>query len=252
MTVEPDIATVPAVILAGGLATRLRPITEKIPKALVELAGRPFIDWQLDLLAENGIRQVVMCLGYLGEMVRDHCGDGGARGMEIRYSFDGDKLMGTGGAVRRAADASHLPADPAAPFWVMYGDSYMDIDYRAVLAAFATSGADGLMTVFRNEGRWDTSNVIFEGGRLVKYSKRDRSPAMRYIDYGVGILRRGTLGRVPGDWPHDLAELYSALVDEGRMIGYEVTNRFYEIGTPASLEEARQYLRTSGRFTTKR
>jgi NDP-sugar pyrophosphorylase family protein len=237
-----DIAAVPAVILAGGLATRLRPITERIPKALVDLAGRPFIDWQLDLLAENGIRSVVMCLGYLGEMVRDHCGDGAARGMRITYSFDGDKLMGTGGAIRRAADAELLPTDPAAPFWVMYGDSYMDIDYRAVLAAFAASSADGLMTVLRNEGKWDTSNVVFEAGRLVRYSKRDRSPAMRYIDYGVGLLRTAALSRVPADRPHDLAELYTALVDEGRMIGYEVTNRFYEIGTPASLEEARLYL----------
>src|SRR4051812_20862081 len=125
------IADVPVALLAGGLATRLRPITEKIPKAMVELAGKPFIDHQLALLHRNGIRRVVMCLGYRGEMVRDHCGDGSRYGMELHYSFDGDKLMGTGGALPRAAH----PLDGG--FSVMYRDSYMGIDYRAGLAAFA-------------------------------------------------------------------------------------------------------------------
>lgn len=224
-------------LLAGGLATRLRPVTEKIPKALVEVAGRPFIDWQLDLLARNGIRNVVMCLGYLGEHVRDHCGDGSRWGMRLSYSFDGDKLLGTGGAIKRAA---HLLDHEA--FWVMYGDSYMNIDYRAVLEAFSRSVVLGLMTVLRNEGKWDTSNVIFRDGRLERYSKRDRSPEMRYIDYGVQLLRAGALGRIPAGAVYDLADLYTGLVDDGQMMGYEVHNRFYEIGTPVSLEEARQYL----------
>ncbi len=238
MPVAPDISTVPVALLAGGLATRLRPITEKIPKALVELAGRPFIDWQLDLLAENGIRQVVMCLGYLGEMVRDHCGDGSSRGMTLQYSFDGEKLMGTGGAILRARP---MLGDA---FWVMYGDSYMDIDYPAVLAAFDRSKALGLMTILRNGNKWDTSNVIFQDGQLIRYDKRNRVPEMQYIDYGVGLLRSAVLDRIPADRPFDLAELYTQLVAEKQMIGYEVTQRFYEIGTPASLEEARQYLQT--------
>jgi len=238
MPVAPDISTVPVALLAGGLATRLRPITEKIPKALVELAGRPFIDWQLDLLAENGIRQVVMCLGYLGEMVRDHCGDGSSRGMTLQYSFDGEKLMGTGGAILRARP---MLGDA---FWVMYGDSYMDIDYPAVLAAFDRSKALGLMTILRNCNKWDTSNVIFQDGQLIRYDKRNRVPEMQYIDYGVGLLRSAVLDRIPADRPFDLAELYTQLVAEKQMIGYEVTQRFYEIGTPASLEEARQYLQT--------
>src|SRR5215213_3084972 len=136
------IADVPAAVLAGGLATRLRPITEKIPKALVDIDGRPFIDHQLALLRRNGIRRVVMCLGYRGEMVERHCGDGSRYGgMELQYSYDGETLMGTGGALRRAAP---LLGDV---FWVMYGDSYMDIDYAAVLAHYARSGAQGLMAV---------------------------------------------------------------------------------------------------------
>ena len=231
-----DIATVPVALLAGGMATRLRPITETIPKAMVEVAGRPFIDHQLDLLHRNGIRRVVMCLGYRGQQLEQHVGDGAARGMEIRYAYDGEKLMGTGGAVRRALA---LLGDV---FWVMYGDSYMDIDYGAVLDHFGHSGADALMTVLRNGDRWDTSNVVFRDGRLLRYDKKNRTPDMDYIDYGVALLRREAPERIPTDRPFDLAELYTSLVAGGRMIGYEVTNRFYEIGTPAALEEAARYL----------
>jgi NDP-sugar pyrophosphorylase family protein len=240
----PSIAEVPVALLAGGLATRLRPITQTIPKALVELAGKPFIDHQLALLRRNGVRTVVLCLGHLGEQVRDHCGDGSRYGLRLRYSFDGDKLMGTGGALVRATPM--LGESPDDPLWVMYGDSYMDIDYPAVLDAFARSDADGLMTVLRNGDRWDKSNVVFRDGRLVRYDKRNPTPDMDYIDYGVALLRRRTLNRIPTDWPSDLAELYTALVADGRMIGFEVTNRFYEIGTPASLDEARRYLEAKG------
>src|SRR5688572_27931943 len=233
-----DIANVPVALLAGGLATRLRPITEKIPKALVDIDGKPFIDHQLALLRRNGIRKVVMCLGYRGEMVQDHCGDGSRYEMELKYSFDGEKLMGTGGAIKRAA---HLLDEV---FWVMYGDSYMDIDYRAVLAFFDRSGAQGLMTVLRNANRWDKSNVVFRAGKLMRYDKRNATAEMDHIDYGVGILRRDVLAEVPEDQPFDLAALYTRMVDEGRMVGYEVTNRFYEIGTRDALEEARAYLAT--------
>jgi NDP-sugar pyrophosphorylase family protein len=183
----------------------------------------------------------VLCLGHLGEQVREHCGDGSRYGLRLRYSFDGEQLMGTGGALARAAPM--LGESPGDALWVMYGDSYMDIDYRAVLDAFARHGdADGLMTVLRNRDRWDKSNVVFRDGRLLRYDKRNPTPEMDYIDYGVALLRRRALDHIPADRPSDLAELYSALVAEGRMIGYEVTNRFYEIGTPASLEEARRYL----------
>jgi NDP-sugar pyrophosphorylase family protein len=231
-----DIADVPVALLAGGLATRLRPVTEKIPKALVELAGKPFIDHQLELLHRNGIRKVVFCLGYLGEMVEQHLGDGSRFGMQLKYAYDGDKLLGTGGAIKRAA---HLLDDV---FWVMYGDSYMDIDYPAVLNDFFARDVEGLMTVLRNNNQWDRSNVVFEGGNLVKYDKKNQTPDMHHIDYGVAVLRRSALDRIPPNQPYDLATLYTRLVAEGQMTGYEVTNRFYEIGTPASLEEARRYL----------
>jgi NDP-sugar pyrophosphorylase family protein len=223
------------------MATRLRPITETIPKAMVEVAGRPFIDHQLDLLRRNGVRRVVMCLGYRGEQLERHVGDGSGRGMHISYAYDGEVLMGTGGAVRRA-----LP-QLGDVFWVMYGDSYMDIDYRAVLAHFQVTGADALMTVLRNDNRWDKSNVVFRSGNLLRYDKKVQTPEMDYIDYGVAVLRRAAAARIPIDRPYDLAELYTSLVSEGRMIGYEVTQRFYEIGTPGALEETGRYLASRGR-----
>jgi N-acetyl-alpha-D-muramate 1-phosphate uridylyltransferase len=230
-----NIADVPVALLAGGLATRLRPITATIPKALVEVAGRPFIDHQLALLRRNGIRRVVLCLGYLGEQVQAHLGDGAAIGMELQYCFDGERLLGTGGALRRAMPLLGQVC------WVMYGDSYLDIDYRAVLGAFS-SDALGLMTVLRNGNRWDRSNVVFRAGQLLQYDKRAQTPEMAYIDYGAALLRDTAITRIPADQPYDLADLYSALVAERRMIGYEVTQRFYEIGSHEGLAETQAYL----------
>jgi NDP-sugar pyrophosphorylase family protein len=235
-----NMADVPAAVLAGGLATRLRPITEKVPKAMVEVAGRPFIDHQLTLLRRNGVRRVVLCLGYLGEQVEQHLGDGSAFGMEVRYSYDGDRLLGTGGALLRAAPL----LGPA--FWVLYGDSYMDIDYPAVLRHFAAGEHDGLMTVLHNENQWDRSNVLFRDGRLLEYNKRSPRPEMTHVDYGASLLRASALARLPADKPSDLADLYTALAAEGRMAGYEVTQRFYEIGSPHALRETHEYLLARG------
>jgi NDP-sugar pyrophosphorylase family protein len=231
-----NIADVPVALLAGGLATRLRPITETIPKAMVEICGRPFIDHQLRLLRRSGIRRVVLCLGYLGEQVRAYLGDGAALDMELRYSFDGEQLMGTAGALLRAAP--HL----GSVFWVLYGDSYLDIDYRGVLQHFAAAQAPALMTVLENANRWDVSNVLFCDGRLLRYDKRRPTPDMTFIDYGVALLRRTVLARVPPDRPADLADIYYALVEEGAMVGYQVFRRFYEIGSPGGLAETRAYL----------
>jgi NDP-sugar pyrophosphorylase family protein len=231
-----EISTIPVALLAGGLATRLRPITTTIPKALVEVAGRPFIEHQLLLLRHNGLRRVVLCVGYLGEQIEQHLGDGRAFDMEVRYSYDGDKLLGTGGALRRA-----LPLLDEA-FWVLYGDSYLDFDYPAVFRSFASGGALGLMTVMHNDGRWDRSNVVFRDGRLVCYSKRALTPDMHHIDYGAALLRREAALWLPAEQPSDLADLYGDLTAEGRMVGYEVTQRFYEIGSHEGLAETQAYL----------
>lgn len=232
------IGDVPAAILAGGLATRLRPITATIPKALVEIAGRPFLDHQLALLRRNGIRRVVLCLGHFGEQVEEHLRHHTPAGMEVRCSFDGPVLLGTGGALRRAA--AHL----GEVFWVLYGDSYLDIEYQAVLDAFQRHDALGLMTVMDNRNRWDRSNVVFQNGQLLRYDKKAQTTEMTHIDYGLALLRRAALERIPPDRPCDLADLYSALVAERRMVGHEVSKRFYEIGSPEGLEQTRAYLAT--------
>jgi NDP-sugar pyrophosphorylase family protein len=231
-----DIAAIPVALLAGGLATRLRPLTETVPKVMVEVAGRPFIDHQLALLRDHGIRRVVLCLGHLGEMVEEYLGNGTARGMELRYSSDGDRLLGTGGALRQAAPLLDKV------FWVLYGDSYLEIDYRAVLADLLRQDVLGLMTVMHNGDRWDRSNVLFRDGRVVYHSKRHRTPEMQHIDYGLSLLRREALAYLPPEGPCDLADLYGELIARGEMAGHEVMRRFFEIGSPAGLAETQAHL----------
>lgn len=226
----------PVALLAGGLATRLRPLTEKVPKALIEVAGEPFIVHQLRLLKREGVHHVVLCLGFLGEMVRDVVKDGSAYGLEVGYSFDGDRLLGTGGSIKRAMPG--LGDD----FFVLYGDTYLDIALAPVYATFRKSGAPALMTVFRNAGRWDTSNVIFDGAYVVRYDKRNPSADMLYIDYGIGLFARETIAGWPGE-TFDLAEVYAKLAERGELAGYEVSHRFYEIGTLKGLAETDAHLR---------
>ncbi|MEI8395755.1 MAG: nucleotidyltransferase family protein [Rhodospirillaceae bacterium] len=226
----------PVAILAGGLATRMRPLTETVPKALLEVTGEPFIAHQLRLLRREGVGRVVLCLGYLGEQVVDFVGDGGRFGLEVLYSHDGDRLLGTGGALRRA-----LPL-LGERFFILYGDSYLDIAFAPVATALTAGGWTGLMTVFRNEGRWDTSNVVFEDGRIVCYSKKASRSDMRHIDYGLGMLQAWVLAERPADQPFDLADVYAELVETGRLAGYEVSQRFHEIGSPKGLAETEAYL----------
>lgn len=229
----------PVAILAGGLATRLRPVSEKIPKSLIEVAGEPFLAHQLRMLASQGARRVVLCCGYLGEMVRDFAGDGSRFGLEVDYSFDGPALAGTGGALRQA-----LPL-LGERFLTIYGDSYLPTSYAAVDADFAASGLPGLMTVFHNEGRWDTSNVEFSGGRLLAYDKQHRTPRMRHIDYGLGGFHRDALLEYgPAEGAFDLAGLYGRLLAAGRLYGREVKERFYEVGSFAGIQELDAYLRS--------
>ena len=229
--------SLPLAILAGGLATRLRPLTEKIPKSLVEVAGKPFIVWQIELLRRNGVAHLVLCLGYLGGQVQAELGDGSRWGMQVDYIFDGPRLLGTGGALRRA-----LPRLGEA-FFVLYGDSYLDCDYAAVESAFRASGKLGLMTVFRNANLWDRSNVIFENGRIQCYDKKNLVPEMKHIDYGLGVLQASALERYPADRMLDLATVYQDLLAQDQLAGYEVSQRFYEIGSPAGLQETRDYIK---------
>lgn len=228
-------------ILAGGLATRLRPMTQTLPKSLLEVSGEPFVVHQLRLLKSKGIRRVVLCVGYLGEQVQSAIGDGSTLGLQVDYSFDGPALRGTAGAIRNA-----LPK-LGDSFFVMYGDSYLPCDYAAIARSFAAAGVLGMMTVFRNEGKWDTSNVEFEAGELeagkiLAYSKTNRTPRMRYIDYGLGGFRSEAFRDVPAGEARDLAEVYADLLQRKQLAAFEVHERFYEIGSPAGLQETSEFL----------
>jgi NDP-sugar pyrophosphorylase family protein len=225
------------VVLSGGLATRMRPMTETIPKALIEIAGKPFVYHQLKLLKAKGVSRVVMCLGYLGHMIEDYVGDGARFGLSVKYSYDGKTPLGTGGALKKAEKLLD------SVFFVLYGDSYLDIDYAAVECAYRTGGQPAMMTIYRNDGMWDTSNVIYEHGRLVYYSKQKRTPDMRYIDYGLGVLTLEVFADYKGKSEFDLADVYENLCEQEKLAGFEVHKRFYEIGSPNGLCDLEQYLR---------
>jgi N-acetyl-alpha-D-muramate 1-phosphate uridylyltransferase len=229
--VSAGISTYPVAILAGGLATRLRPLTEKIPKVLLPVAGKPFLGHQLELLRGQGIRRVILCLGHLGEMVMNEFGDGRAYGVELDYSFDGPKLLGTGGALRQA-----LPK-LGEKFFVLYGDSYLMTPFAPIAEAFERSGKRGLMTVYRNLGLYDTSNVVFRHGQIVTYDKKVRLPEMLHIDYGLSLFRGSVFSEWPAGQAFDLANVMTRLVAQHDLAGFEVPERFYEIGSHAGLAE---------------
>jgi N-acetyl-alpha-D-muramate 1-phosphate uridylyltransferase len=229
--------TLPVAILAGGLATRLRPITEQIPKALIDVAGKPFIVRQLELLRQHGLKRAVLCVGYLGEMVRDAVRDGSQWGMDIAYVSDGEKLLGTGGAVRNAL---HILGDR---FFVLYGDSYLDCDYAAIERAFLASGKLGMMTVLHNNNQWDRSNVLFREGKICLYDKQNAVLEMQHIDYGFSAFSARVFEDYPSHMVIDLADVYQELLRRNELAGFEVIQRFYEIGSLAGLEETRRYFR---------
>ena len=228
----------PVAILCGGLATRMYPVTRTLPKSLVEVAGEPFIFRQLRLLARNGIRDVVLCAGNMGEMIREKVGDGGQFAMRVGYSFDGDQLLGTAGALKKAL--SLLPD----AFFVLYGDSYLECDYRAVASAFALSEKrmPALMTVFENKNQFDSSNVVFRDGRIVRYDKKTCAGEMMYIDYGLSIVRDEALATVSLAQKTDLGDIFFNLAREGELMGFEVRNRFYEIGSQSGLAELERHI----------
>src|SRR5271166_2274707 len=204
----------PLALLAGGLSTRLRPATASLPKSLLKVGGEPFIAHQLRLLADQGVRDVVICCGHLGEQIESFVSDGSRYGCRVRYSYDSPGLLGTGGAIRRAL---HLLGPR---FWVMYGDSYLTAPFSRVLDAFHRSGRAALMTVFANGNHWDTSNVEFAGGKIVRYDKHARGSGMRHIDYGLGLFSAEVFRRWSGATVFDLSDVQVRLVEQGAMAGY--------------------------------
>ena len=223
----------PAAILAGGLGTRLHPLTETIPKALVEINGEPFLAHQLRLLRASGIERVVLCIGHYGDRIREFAGYGAPFGITLEYSDDGPALLGTAGAIRRA-----LPLLGDA-FFVLYGDSYLPCSYAHVQSAFEENHQPALMTVHRNEGRWDTSNVEFAGGRILAYDKKNRNSRMQYIDYGLGVFTPAAFTAASHT---DLADVYRELLERGQLAAVEVPERFYETGSWEGVRELSNYL----------
>jgi NDP-sugar pyrophosphorylase family protein len=226
----------PVAILAGGLATRMRPLTESMPKSLLPVHGKPFIAHQLRLLQAQAITEVVLCTGFLGEQIVDYVGDGRAFGVRVRYSNDGDKTLGTAGAIRKA-----LPLlGPS--FFVLYGDSYLTCSFGAVGRAFLGSKKTGLMTLYANHGLYDRSNVEFVDGAIRMYNKKAATPEMHHIDYGLGVFRAEAFEEYKDDTPLDLEQVYQDLLTEGQLAALEVNERFYEIGSFSGLGELTELL----------
>ncbi len=222
----------PVAILAGGLATRLHPITQTIPKALVPVAGVPFLTHQLKLLASHNLCDIILCVGHLGGQIEAAYGDGRAHGVRLRYAYDGPDLRGTAGALRQA-----LPL-LGKSFLVLYGDSYLEIDYGAVARTFSESGASALMTVIENSGGTEPSNVWLEDRRILAYSKKEPRPQMRHIDYGLSAYRAECVAGYEGS---DLSDLQSNLAEQGLLCGFEVTVPYHEIGSPRGLQALEDY-----------
>jgi NDP-sugar pyrophosphorylase family protein len=231
-------------VLAGGLGTRMRPSTETIPKSMLMAAGKPFVHYQLDWLASEGVTDVVYSIGYRGRAIRDYVGDGSRWGLRTVFVDEGERLLGTAGALRLAFDQGVL--DPT--FAVLYGDSYLSVSLNAMWQRFEASNQPALMTVLRNEGRWDRSNVIYSDGQVLLYDKHAADPlppAMQFIDYGILILSRDLIEQIPPALRSDMAPLLNRLSLEGRLAGFEATERFYEIGSPQGLEDFEQYIRST-------
>jgi MurNAc alpha-1-phosphate uridylyltransferase len=225
----------PVAILAGGLATRLRPKTDRVPKALLSIAGRPFILHQLGLLKTQGIDRVVLCVGHLGEQVEALVGDGRNLGLAIQYSFDGVELLGTGGALKKALP---LLGDD---FFVLNGDSYLPCSFARVQAAYESARRPALMTVLRNDCRWDKSNVLFENGELIEYNKQCPRLDMSHIDFGLSVLSKHVFAPYRESTAIDLADICRKLSKAGQVAAFEVSERFYEIGSPQGIRDTEEF-----------
>ncbi|MBS0350779.1 MAG: NTP transferase domain-containing protein [Proteobacteria bacterium] len=226
----------PVVILAGGLATRLQPLTQSIPKSLVDIHGKPFIYHQLTLLKKQGVQHVILCIGHLGEQIKDYVQEGADFGLQVDYSTDGQRLLGTAGAIKRA-----LPL--VGPyFMVIHGDSYLNCDLYSVQAAFQRSHRLALMTVYRNHDQWDKSNIEFSEGEILNYDKINQTKLMQHIDYGLGVFNQAAFEPIPDNEPYDLALLYQTLLKQKQLASYEIQNRFYEVGSFSGINDLKQFI----------
>jgi NDP-sugar pyrophosphorylase family protein len=224
------------VILAGGFATRLGQLTTNRPKSLIDVRGKPFLAYQLELLQAAGITDIVLCTGHLGKQIQDTFGDGSKHGVRIRYSQE-DKPLGTAGALK---NAESLLYDN---FFVMYGDSYLSLDFPKITSFFALRNKLGLDTVFKNNDSYDQSNIVIKDNLVAKYSKTEKTKDMVYIDYGAALFRKEALQLIPENCFSSIEELFLRLIDRKQLFAFEVTERFYEIGSPQGLKDFEEFAR---------
>jgi len=229
----------PVAVLAGGFATRLKPLTDAIPKSMIEICGMPFVHWQMKMMSEQGIKDVVFCLAHRSDMVSDFVGNGSQYGIKVKYSYDGERQLGTGGAVRNSLP---LLGDR---FMVLYGDSYLPIKFQSVEDAFLRAKEPALMTVFLNNARLDSSNADFSEGLVKKYAKGEDSEELKYVDYGLGCYESSIFSPLESPDPLDLAEICTQLASQKLLAGYEVRERFYEIGSFKGIKDFTEYMETS-------
>ena len=223
-------------ILAGGLATRLGKLTEGQPKSMVRVWGKPFLEYQLELIKRGGIENFVLCLGHMGDQIESNFGNGERHGVNIQYSFD-DKPLGTAGALKKAA---HL-LDKV--FFTMYGDSYLFLDFGLVMSYFELQNKLALMAVYKNYDRYGSSNTVVEGDLVKKFSKKEKTKDTVYIEYGANIFRKEALEMVPKNQFYSLDDLFPRLIEMGELLAFEVKGRFYEVGSPQGLKEFEQYIK---------
>jgi MurNAc alpha-1-phosphate uridylyltransferase len=231
-----------AVILAGGLGTRMRPFTEKMPKCLLPVCGRPFIDYQLDLLKAGGVREIVLCVGYLGEMVQSHLGDSGSRGLRIEYSWDSPECGGTAGALKHAEPLLDTT------FFLTWGDSYVRVDHAAMFAAHRASTPEvaATMGVFCNQNAYDSSNVQIGGNKVVRYVKGAPNSQLTHIDAGISVFERSALQEIPSHQNVALDQFFSSWAASGRLGAFSVPHRFYETGSWAGLADFEKFIANGG------
>jgi N-acetyl-alpha-D-muramate 1-phosphate uridylyltransferase len=226
-------------ILAGGLATRLGELTKSRPKSLVEILSKPFLGYQLELLKDKGVTDVVLCIGHFGAQIKETFGDGAKYGMRITYSIE-DKLLGTAGALK---NAETMLKDV---FFVMYGDSYLSLDFQKIQKYFLKENKLALDTVYRNYDYYDKSNMIIAGNMVKKYSKTEKTKDMVYIDYGATVFKKEALKLIPENRSYSLEDLFIRLIEMEQLMAYEVKDRFYEIGSPQGLRDFEEYIKTGG------
>jgi NDP-sugar pyrophosphorylase family protein len=222
--------TIPVAILAGGLAKRLKKNTFNKPKALIDIAGKPFISRQLSYLSNQNIKDIVICTAHLGNQIKDYVGDGSRYNLKVSYSDDGDKLLGTGGSLKKA---SRILGEN---FFILYGDSFLPINFSLVEKAYFRQKKPALMTVFKNNDHGDKSNVYFKN-KCVLYNKKNPQKNMNYIDYGLNVVKGSIFYNFPTNKMFDLSDVFEDLSNKSLLAGLEIYDRFYEIGSINGLND---------------